>query len=57
MRHAPMSHDLLTEEKELKSQPNKWSLIEESIYSQNSIVQWFKLGNSNTAYFFASIKE
>ncbi|XP_019226773.1 PREDICTED: uncharacterized protein LOC109208174 [Nicotiana attenuata] len=43
-------------EKELRSQLEKCDLIEESIYKQKSRVQWLKLGDSNLAYFFASIK-
>nr|XP_016472175.1 PREDICTED: uncharacterized protein LOC107794213 [Nicotiana tabacum] len=44
------------EEKELKQHLEKWSLIEESIYRQKSRIQWLKLGDSNSAYFYASMK-
>nr|XP_009765502.1 PREDICTED: uncharacterized protein LOC104217045 [Nicotiana sylvestris] len=44
------------EEKELKKQLVKWATIEESIYKQESRNQWLKLGDSNTAFFFASMK-
>ncbi|XP_019256264.1 PREDICTED: uncharacterized protein LOC109234650 [Nicotiana attenuata] len=43
-------------EKELRLQLEKWDAIEESIYKQKSRVQWLNLGDSNSAYFFASIK-
>lgn len=43
-------------EKELKKQLEKCSIIEESIYRQKSTVQWLKLGDSNTAYFYANTK-
>lgn len=41
------------EEKELKKQLEKWVKIEESIYKQKSRNQWLKLGDSNSALFFA----
>lgn len=47
---------LIQEEKELKEQPEKWSMIEESIYRQKSRIQWLTLGDSNSAYFFANMK-
>lgn len=43
-------------EKDLRSQLEKCDLIEESIYKQKSRVQWLKFEKSNSAYFFASIK-
>ncbi|XP_075074400.1 uncharacterized protein LOC142162002 [Nicotiana tabacum] len=43
-------------DKELKKQLEKWSIIEESIYRQKSRVKWLKLGDSNTAYFYANMK-
>ncbi|KAK4731172.1 hypothetical protein R3W88_024160 [Solanum pinnatisectum] len=56
MRVVPIPQSMLEEEKILKVELVKWSLIEKNIYKQNSIVQWLKLGNPNTAYFFASMK-
>ncbi|KAK4706499.1 hypothetical protein R3W88_033948 [Solanum pinnatisectum] len=41
---------------ELRTQLNKWSTIEEAIYKQKSRVQWLKLGDSNTSYFYARMK-
>ncbi|KAH0698753.1 hypothetical protein KY284_012968 [Solanum tuberosum] len=43
-------------EKELQIQLEKWSTIEESVMQQKSRVQWLKLGDANTAYFFANMK-
>nr|XP_009759334.1 PREDICTED: uncharacterized protein LOC104211894 [Nicotiana sylvestris] len=48
--------DLIEKEKTLKYELEKWSLIEESIYKQRSRVQWLILGDSNSAYFFAQMK-
>jgi len=43
-------------EKELQIQLEKWSKIEESVMQQKSRVQWLKLGDANTTYFFANMK-
>nr|XP_016461479.1 PREDICTED: uncharacterized protein LOC107784810 [Nicotiana tabacum] len=43
-------------EKELRLQLEKWDVVKESIYKQKSRVQWRNLGDSNSAYFFVSIK-
>ncbi|XP_070020234.1 uncharacterized protein [Nicotiana sylvestris] len=48
--------DLFEEEKKLLLQLEKWDKIEESIYKQKSRVKWLKLGDTNSAYFFASMK-
>ncbi|XP_019224867.1 PREDICTED: uncharacterized protein LOC109206500 [Nicotiana attenuata] len=48
--------ELTEEEKELKSKLEEWILIEESIYRQRSRVQWLKLGDTNSAYFIAHMK-
>ncbi|XP_019251252.1 PREDICTED: uncharacterized protein LOC109230184 [Nicotiana attenuata] len=48
--------DLIEKEKALKGELEKWSLIEESIYKQRSRVQWLKPGDSNSAFFFAHMK-
>lgn len=44
------------QEKELKQQLEKWSLIEERAVRQKSRVQWLSLGDANTSYFFAHMK-
>ncbi|KAG5620853.1 hypothetical protein H5410_006071 [Solanum commersonii] len=43
-------------EKELQIQLEKWSRIEESVMQQKSRVQCLKLGDANTTYFFANMK-
>ncbi|XP_019232866.1 PREDICTED: uncharacterized protein LOC109213514 [Nicotiana attenuata] len=47
---------LFEEEKGLKKQLEKWVNIEESIFKQKSKNQWLKLGDSNSAFFFANMK-
>ncbi|KAK4707488.1 hypothetical protein R3W88_032980 [Solanum pinnatisectum] len=42
--------------KELQAQPEKWSMIEESAMQQKSRIQWLRLGDANTAYFYAHMK-
>ncbi|XP_016432563.2 uncharacterized protein LOC107759196 [Nicotiana tabacum] len=48
--------ELSDKEKELKGELEKWGKIEESIYRQKSRVQWLKLGDSNSAYFYSQMK-
>lgn len=52
----PVAQQDLEEEKEIKKELNKWSKIEEAIYKQKSRIQWLKLGDDNTRYFFAAMK-
>ncbi|XP_019235063.1 PREDICTED: uncharacterized protein LOC109215446 [Nicotiana attenuata] len=51
-------HDaaLFDTERNLKKELEKWSKVEESIYRQKSRIQWLQLGDANTAFFYASIK-
>jgi len=44
------------QERELRKQLEKWSLVEESAIRHKSRVQWFNLGDGNTGYFFAHMK-
>ncbi|XP_019263452.1 PREDICTED: uncharacterized protein LOC109241192 [Nicotiana attenuata] len=48
--------DLFDTEKELRRKLEKWVLIEESILRQKSRTKWLKLGDSNSAYFYACMK-
>lgn len=48
---------LVDQEKICLQQLERWSLIEESILQQKSRVSWIKLGDSNSKYFSAVMKE
>lgn len=56
MDTIPVNQQVLEAEKEVRKELNKQSQIEETIYKQKSRVQWLKLGDANTRYFFASMK-
>ncbi|XP_075088364.1 uncharacterized protein LOC142170366 [Nicotiana tabacum] len=56
MRNFNSPNSLFEEEKNLLFQLLKWDKIEESIYKQKSRVQWLQLGDTNSAYFFSSMK-
>ncbi|XP_019261589.1 PREDICTED: uncharacterized protein LOC109239475 [Nicotiana attenuata] len=56
MSYRLQNIELIDKEKALKCELEKWVMIEESIYKQRSRVQWQKLGDSNSAYFFAQMK-
>ncbi|XP_070049896.1 uncharacterized protein [Nicotiana tomentosiformis] len=51
-----VQNSLIEEEKQLRKQLEKWGTIQENIYKQKSRVQWLKLGDSNSAYLFANMK-
>ncbi|KAH0665342.1 hypothetical protein KY285_026548 [Solanum tuberosum] len=48
--------DKKDQEKALKQQLEKWSLIEESAMRQKSRVQWLDIRDTHTSYFFAYMK-
>ncbi|XP_019229272.1 PREDICTED: uncharacterized protein LOC109210327 [Nicotiana attenuata] len=48
--------ELIEKEKTLRCELEKWTPIEENIYNQRSRVQWLKLEDPNSAYFFAQMK-
>nr|XP_016443798.1 PREDICTED: uncharacterized protein LOC107769130 [Nicotiana tabacum] len=48
---------LLDQEKAVLHQLEKWPLIEESVLKKMSRAKWIKLGDSNTKYFSAILKE
>ncbi|XP_019235367.1 PREDICTED: uncharacterized protein LOC109215708 [Nicotiana attenuata] len=56
MRDPGQDEALVADVKEMKMQLEKWLGVEESIMRQKSRVKWLKLGDANTAYFFASMK-
>ncbi|XP_060178252.1 uncharacterized protein LOC132608207 [Lycium barbarum] len=51
------SDQLVNDEKEILEKLEKWSMIEESILQQKSRATWVKLGDSNSKYFSAVMKE
>ncbi|XP_019267319.1 PREDICTED: uncharacterized protein LOC109244651 [Nicotiana attenuata] len=56
MSNRMQDTELIEKEKILKQELEKWVQIEESVYKQKSRVQWLKLGDSNSGYFFAQMK-
>ncbi|KAH0746118.1 hypothetical protein KY285_007775 [Solanum tuberosum] len=56
MRLPGQPTSLTKAEREAKLNLEKWLNVEESIIRQKSIVQWLKLGDGNTAYFHASLR-
>ncbi|KAK4729404.1 hypothetical protein R3W88_022392 [Solanum pinnatisectum] len=60
IQYEMLDHNLVQakkgQEKDLKLQLEKWSLIEDSAMRQKSRVQWLSLGDANTSYFFAHMK-
>lgn len=48
---------LQIQEKAIIQDLEKWSMLEESIMKQKSRAKWITVGDSNTAYFSALVKE
>lgn len=46
---------LYDKEKQLKADLEKWIIVEESILKQKFRIQWLGLGDTNSAFFFASM--
>ncbi|XP_009609222.1 uncharacterized protein [Nicotiana tomentosiformis] len=55
--NAACNDSLIGEERNLLQNLEKWSLIEECILKQKSRAKWIRLGDSNTEYFAAVMKE
>ncbi|XP_049406058.1 uncharacterized protein LOC125869643 [Solanum stenotomum] len=51
------SNYLIMKEKEVLLNLEKWSMIEESVLKQKARVNWISLGDANTKYFSAVMKE
>ncbi|XP_075083311.1 uncharacterized protein LOC142167057 [Nicotiana tabacum] len=56
LRHRYLD-ELAMEEKKIICQLEKWSMIEESALQQKAMARWIKLGDANTSYFSAVIKD
>lgn len=56
LRDPTQYPNLFEQEKLIKNELEKWDNIEESIAKQKLRVQWLQIGDSNIAYFYASIK-
>ncbi|XP_059309968.1 uncharacterized protein LOC132061119 [Lycium ferocissimum] len=56
LRNQYNDQALYTREKELKLGLEKWIIVEESILRQKFRIQWLGLGDTNSAFFFASMK-
>lgn len=56
MRDPSRCMELVQDESKTKEELEKWLMVEESIAKQKSRVQWLNLGNGNTAYFYAFLK-
>ncbi|XP_070057680.1 uncharacterized protein [Nicotiana tomentosiformis] len=56
LRHQYLD-ELAMEEKKIICQLEKWSMIEESALQQKAMARWIKLGDANTSYFSAVIKD
>nr|XP_016498778.1 PREDICTED: uncharacterized protein LOC107817461 [Nicotiana tabacum] len=56
MRDYKHDATLFDTERNLKKELEKWSKVEKSIYRQKSRIQWLQLGDVNTIFFYASIK-
>nr|XP_009623188.1 uncharacterized protein LOC104114434 [Nicotiana tomentosiformis] len=48
--------ELFIAEKELQKELEKWCLVEESIMKQKFRTKWLQLGDANTSYFYANLK-
>lgn len=56
MRNLNEESDMFEQERNLRKELEKWSLVQESIYQQKSRIKWLQLGDSNSSYFFANLK-
>lgn len=49
--------ELQLQEKQLTKKQKFWLKVEESVYQQKSRVDWLRLGDSNTSFFFSAMKQ
>ncbi|XP_019253580.1 PREDICTED: uncharacterized protein LOC109232306 [Nicotiana attenuata] len=56
MASPETDEEMIALEKETKTELAKWLEVEESIMKQKARIKWLKVGDSNTAYFHACVK-
>lgn len=57
LQHDWNNEDLQQQEQDHLQQFKYWNAVEESIIKQKARVDWLQLGDSNTKYFYAALKQ